>query len=129
MERSMMVNWNDNEKELYAKSRALKMQARELRKYRLEREAIAKADAERKAKAEALAKRQAYELKANEAKTDRDNRIRKALLAMTDQFKTNGIKMEAPDVWSVKKPCFRVYDSKTLQWVQIYAQHNGFQWD
>lgn len=121
-----MVNWNADEKELYAKSRALKMQARELRKYRLEREAIAKADAERKAKAEALKKKQADTIK------ERDDRIRKALLSMNDSFKAGGLKIEGPDSWSAygsKKPCFRLYDTKTLQWVQINVMHNGFQWD
>lgn len=124
-----MVNWNEDEKVLYAKSRALKMQARELRKCRLEREAAAKYDAEKKAKADALQKKQASELKAQQVKADRDNRIRKALLSMNSSFKEGGLKIEGPDNWGSKKPCFRLYDTKTLQWVQINVVRDGYQWD
>jgi len=123
-----MVNWNEDEKKLYARSRALKMQARELRKYRLEKEAAAKYNADREAE---LAKSAALKKQADTTK-ERDDRIRKALLSMNDSFRVGGLKIEGPDSWSAygsKKPCFRVYDTKTLQWVQINTTHNGFQWD
>lgn len=124
------MGWYDKAEEdaLYEQSRSLKFKAREMRKKRLEGE---RRNTER-LKVEAVKKEQAEKLKATQAKTDRDNRIRKALLSMNDSFKEGGLKIEGPDSWSslgAKKPCFRLYDSKTLQWVQINVVHNGYQWD
>lgn len=120
----------EKEDRLYRESRSLKFQARQLRKKRVEKE---KAEEERRvayqAEAEALKKERAQALKANEARVDRDNRIRKALLSMNDSFKAGGLKIEGSDNWGAKKPCFRLYDTKTLQWVQINVMHNGYQWD
>lgn len=120
-----MANWSHEEKALYAESRALKFKAREMRKKRLEEEERILREATRKRVEAERAKVDA----AKKAKDDRDARIRKALLTMSDAFKAAGLRVEAPGPWDPKKPFCKLYDSKSLQWVQVYVQNNGYQWD
>lgn len=114
------------EQRLYKESRALKFQAREMRKARLRREAEAEAEAlkerEEKRKAEQAAK---------DAKKSRDDRIRKALLGMADVAKYHDVAFEAPEGYGTvpAKHAFYIIDRKSGQRVSIKTHPTGFSWD
>lgn len=112
------------EQRLYKESRALKFQAREMRKVRLRREAEAKAFKEREEKRKA-------EQAAKDAKKSRDDRIRKALLGMADVAKHHDIAFEAPEGYGTvpANHAFYIIDRKSGQRVSIKTHPTGFSWD
>lgn len=126
----------EKEDRLYKESRSLKFQAREMRKKRIEKEAAEAARLKaRQVERESIAKR-AKEVLTEQAKTDRDNRIRKALLQMSATVKENKLAFEGPDDgawrWSTSastKDAFYLIDRITGDKVLIKTRNDGFQWD
>jgi hypothetical protein len=128
----------EKEQRLYREAQALKFQAREMRKKRLaqeqrqfEKDAEIRRVLAKQREDEIIRKRQAEEAK---ARLDRDDRIRTALLKMSDIVKANGLAFDAPAgyKWAFPietKDVFVLHDKKTGDRVQIRTQHNGFQWD
>lgn len=114
----------EKEQRLYKESRALKFQAREMRKARLRREAEAKTLKEREDKRKA-------EQAAKDAKKSRDDRIRKALLGMADVAKYHDIAFEAPEGYGTAPAnhAFYIIDRKSGQRVSIKTHPTGFSWD
>jgi len=131
----------DKEQRLYREAQALKFQARALRKKRLAqvekdaeiRRVLAKqreAEIKMKKDAEILAQ----EIEKNRSRKERDDRIRTALLKMSDIVKANGLAFDAPAgyKWAFPvetKDVFVLHDKQTGDRVQIRTQYNGFQWD
>lgn len=112
------------EQRLYKESRALKFQAREMRKARLRQEAADKALKEREEKRKA-------EQAAKDAKKSRDDRIRKALLGMADVAKYHNIAFEAPEGYGTvpANHAFYIIDKVSGQRVSIKTHPTGFSWD
>lgn len=132
------MGWHDKAEEdaLYEKSRSLKFQAREMRKKRLADEEEQREKAERKNLLDREAALEARTLKAREARADRDNRIRKALLEMARIVKANNLAFEGPDngkwMWansSATVAAFKLIDKVSGSVVQINTRPDGFQWD
>lgn len=67
----------------------------------------------------------------------RDNKIRAALLEMTDTVKKYGMKLDAPAPgagarWVTRQPFTKIHItdvSGRTEVVQIYIKHDGFEWD
>ena len=124
-------NWTEYEKSehqsIIAQMRVLRERKQKLLGARQSRIAEAKRMAELRARREAneLAKRK--EQAAAQAKKDRDDRIRRAVLAFADSAKANGIKFKAPNWGEPRMVAFRLIVG--VEDVQIYTTSSGFQWD
>ncbi len=117
----------EKEDRLYAESRSLKFQARELRKKRINREAELRND---------KLKKQA-EAKAAEDKKirERDERIRSALLEFAASVKKYQLAFDSPSslfssyATTPKKEAFVLIDKVSGKSVRISTHPSGFSWD
>lgn len=110
---------------LYQESRALKFQARELRKKRLKSETEEKERLRIKAE---LAKSAALKAQADQ-KRDRDDRIRRAVLSFAEAVKKEGLAFDSPTWSNTRMEAFTLLDKKSATRIKIHTKWNGFEWD
>lgn len=123
------MNWNETEAGLYKESQRLKQKARELRKKRLELEQQRAAIARQAAFKKEEERKTAAIKAAEQAKKDRDDRIRSALLKMATIVKAEKLAFDAPFGWSAERqPCFKLHDKESGTQIQIYTTNSGFYW-
>jgi hypothetical protein len=100
-----MKDWTDAEKLLYDKSRALKMQAREMRNKRLRED-------ETRERQALHTKRLADEATARRAKVDRDARIKSALMAFMNALKKENLALLGYGMFGEKKHVLTIIDTR-----------------
>ena len=100
-----MSQFNDEERALYAESRALKFKAREMRKKRIEKEQNHAKERQNKLAAEAV-------IKAREEKEERDARIKRALLAFMNALKAENLALLGYGMYGEKKHVLTIADTK-----------------
>ncbi len=113
------MSWTQKEKDLYEQSRALKMQAREMRKKRLEQEAIAEEARQLKIRNEREARR-----------VERDQKIRAALRGMETAFRTHGVAFHVEGMHGDKSHAFDLNVEGYSFTVPVrFVAGTGFEWD
>lgn len=113
------MTWSQEEKDLYDKSRALKMQAREMRKKRLAVEAKAQAERTEMLRLEREGRRLA-----------RDQKIRAALRGMESAFRTQGVAFYVDGAHGDKSHAFYLnVDDWSVPVTVRFVAGTGFEWD
>lgn len=133
----------NDEAALYNASRALKFKAREMRKLRMEREALAESGRKAREYAAKLDAKKQGEEDTKKYKEGLDTRVRKALLEMAASAKRYGLAFDAPASmpfpWETEgsqyKDAFSLIDidrsdpARSGRMIKIRTMHNGFNWD